>query len=293
MALAITLAAVSAGCAQEEVTTPEPTATEESPQAEASKVTFKLREFAFDVPKSFKGGLVEILMDNSAGKESHEAEMTLLSDGKTVKDLQEHYKNTEAPPEWAKPYGGSGPVLAGKQATYTANLPEGTYALVCHVPSPSDGTAHLEKGMVSEVKVEKGEDGELPESDLTIDGAEKEENGKTTFSFDGIEDLKAGEQTVKMTVTSKQPHFFALTELQEGKTPEDVLKFFSSEGPPSGPPPFGNFPGLAATMLPGQESTRTLDLEPGTYVMFCLIPDTDGTPHAAKGMLQKIEIKEA
>jgi uncharacterized cupredoxin-like copper-binding protein len=50
------------------------------------------------------------------------------------------------------------------------------------------------------------------------------------------------------------------------------------------------FPGAFATFAPGQSATPTLNLTPGTYMIVCFIPDKDGTPHAAKGMVQEFKI---
>ena len=41
--------------------------------------------------------------------------------------------------------------------------------------------------------------------------------------------------------------------------------------------------------MPGGESSATLDLEPGNYVLVCVIPAmTDGQPHFMKGMVKEI-----
>lgn len=286
------LIVLAAGCTQEDPTTSQPGENGESPASEATEVTFKTNEYAFNVPASFAGGLTAILLDNSAGKESHEAEFSRLEEGKTAADVLDHFKANPlaAPPDFAKSAGGTGPVVPGEKATYTSVLEPGTYALLCFVPSP-DGQFHFQKGMVGEVKVSEGEAGALPEADLTIDATEQESDGKRTFSFGGTDELKSGNQVVKVENRGKQDHFFAMPALAEGKTADDVLKFFTSEGPPSGPPPFAGFVGLVGTLPPGGEATRTLNLKPGTYAMFCLIPDTDGTPHAAKGMLKQITIR--
>jgi uncharacterized cupredoxin-like copper-binding protein len=286
------LIVLATGCTQEDPTTPEPTGgADESPQATASEVTFKTTEYAFNVPASFAGGLSAILLDNSAGKESHEAELSRLEEGRTAMDVLNHFKANPlaAPPAFAKSAGGTGPVLPGQKATYTSVLEPGTYALLCFVSSP-DGQFHFQKGMLGEVRVSEGEAGELPEADITIDAREEESEGKRTFSFGGTDDLKSGDQVVKVENKGKQDHFFAMPLLADGKTADDVLKFFTSGGPPSGPPPFADFAGLVGTLPPGGEATRTLNLKPGNYALFCLIPDTDGTPHAAKGMLKQITI---
>lgn len=258
------------------------TGTGSGTEAKASEVTVKTREYSFQLDgTSFKGGLVELTLDNSAGKESHEVDLSRLDDGKTLADVQAAVKAGGPPPAWLHAAGGPGPVSPGESAVYTANLEPGTYVLQCHIPAP-DGQEHAAKGMMSEVKVTEGEAGELPEADLTIAASE--------FKFTGVEGLKKGEQTVKFENTGKQDHHAAILTLAPGKKVADVLAFFSATTPPSGPPPFVGIPGFMSTFAPGAEGVRTQALEPGTYAILCFIPDTDGVPHAAKGMAQEFTI---
>lgn len=259
----------------------EPDAAEES---KASKFTIKTLEYAFQVQAtSFKAGLVELTLDNTGGKESHEVEIARLDQGKTLDD----YKKVDPagpPPDWVEAAGGPGPVLPGKTAVYTANFEAGTYVLECHVPAP-DGKEHASKGMITSVTATAGDEGELPEADATITASE--------FKFSGLEGLKAGEQVVRFENTGTQQHHAAMIALAPGKTAKDALAFFQAAqtgAPPAGPPPFTGFPGFMATFAPGAEATRTLNLTPGNYAIVCFIPDTDGVPHAAKGMAQDFTI---
>jgi hypothetical protein len=65
--------------------------------AEASEVTLKTNEYGYpDLPASFAGGLVEITLDNSAGNEAHEADLTLLTEGKTFEDYQASWASLPA-----------------------------------------------------------------------------------------------------------------------------------------------------------------------------------------------------
>ena len=251
-------------------------------ESKASAVTIKTREYNFQLPgTSFKGGLVELTLDNSAGKESHEVDLSRLDDGKTLADVQAAANTDGPPPAWLHAAGGPGPVSPGETAVYTANLEPGTYVLQCHIPAP-DGEEHSAKGMISEVKVTEGETGDLPEADLTI--------GADEFKFTGVDGLKKGDQTVKFENTGEQQHHAAILTLAPGKKVADVLAFFSATTPPAGPPPFVGIPGFMSTFGPGQEAVRTQSLEPGTYAILCFIPDKDGVPHAAKGMAQEFTI---
>jgi hypothetical protein len=67
-----------------------------------------------------------------------------------------------------------------------------------------------------------------------------------------------------------------------GKTLDDVRAFMQS---PSGPPPFEDAGGMQA-LDAGKTGWLTLDLEPGTYVALCFVPDpASGTAHMDMGMI--------
>jgi uncharacterized cupredoxin-like copper-binding protein len=277
-ALFALLTLVLSGCATEEGAEE----IEEKP-AEASRVSFKTMEYSYDAPAEFKGGLVELELDNSGGKEPHEAELILLEGGKTAADYVRAIEATGPPPSFGVNEGGPGPVDPGRKAVYIANLPAGNYIFICHVPAP-DGNEHFTKGMVGEAKVTEGSEGPLPQADATISFEE--------FRFVGIDGLRAGTQTVKAVNKGRQPHHMVVVTLADGKTAQEALGVLSGQTPPKpGPPPFTGFPGFVATFAPGTEGTRTLELEAGKkYLFACFIPDTDGTPHLAKGMQAELQL---
>lgn len=269
--LAVVLALATVGCSSNKTTT----------TAGPTKVTVKTTEYGFSAPASFKGGLVELTIDNAAGKEHHEAELNRVDAGKTAADVKAALEAGGAPPAWLHSAGGPGPVPPGKSAVYTANLEAGTYVFVCHIPA-RDGKEHYTKGMVGETQVTAGTNGTLPAADATLT--------TTEFKFNGTESLKAGSQTVRVTNAGKQSHHIAIFALAPGKKVADLAAFFGATAP-SGPPPFTGIPGLIAGMSPGLDATRTLDLAAGaTYVFVCFIPDTDGKPHFTKGMVAELTL---
>lgn len=256
--------------------------------SDASKVTVKTREYAFELAStSFAGGLVEVTLDNAAGQESHEIQFTRLDAGKTLADYDAASQQEGPPPEWVHLEGGPGPVSPGTSTVYTGNLAPGTYVLTCDIPGP-DGQPHNQKGMKTTVTVTEGETGELPEADATIGVEESDED--PNFQFTGLDQLTAGEQVVKFENTGEQAHHAAVVALADGKTAADVLAFFSAEEAPAGPPPFSGIPGAFTAFAPGGEGVRVQTLTPGDYAILCFVPDSDGVPHAAKGMAQDFSI---
>lgn len=115
-----------------------------------------------------------------------------------------------------------------------------------------------------------------------------------TFEFPAT--VKAGPQIWKVTNTGKQPHFLGLASAPAGTTFNQLMDYISSA-----------FTGTPATSVLTDEDLRDIysapnissgqsqwiqvNLDPGTYVVACFIPDQDtGAPHALMGMIQVFNV---
>lgn len=110
------------------------------------------------------------------------------------------------------------------------------------------------------------------------------------YSFDGPTTLPAGLTKITLINEGQEPHHIQLVRLDEGHTVEEFGQALSSGALPSwatevGGPNTGT-PGIAP------ETSAYVDLEPGTYVVMCVIPDAEGTPHVAHGMLDGITVED-
>ncbi len=99
------------------------------------------------------------------------------------------------------------------------------------------------------------------------------------FAFDGVpEKVDAGTATFTFENTGTEFHEMGLARLPEGMTLQEALELESIV--PSGillAPPGERAGGL------------TVDLEPGSYVLFCFIENENG-PHAFQGMVAQITV---
>ena len=275
---ALTAAGVLAGCggdAGDEEAATTSTAAEEP--AAPTEVSIVARDYAVDVPATFKGGLATFSYTN-AGKEPHFVAFAKIAPGKTLDDVK---AVITAPPSGTPPTGPppfeevfgvatGDPGVTGKM---TGNVPAGTYALYCAIPSP-DGVPHAAKGMITQVTVTQGAEGALPAAVGTVDAAD--------FALSPAPPVKAGKNVVRLANKGKQLHEINLVELPPGKRVEDVVAWFGQQ---SGPPPARFLTGVA--VRPGSEGTAELDLKGGTnYAFVCAIPDFlgDFKPHVTKGM---------
>jgi uncharacterized cupredoxin-like copper-binding protein len=75
--------------------------------------------------------------------------------------------------------------------------------------------------------------------------------------------------------------------LNEGKTADDFAAALKAGGPP---PKWISMEGGPNPGEIGDTSTTTVALEPGNYVMLCFVPDPDGIPHVAKGMVRPLTV---
>jgi hypothetical protein len=107
----------------------------------------------------------------------------------------------------------------------------------------------------------------------------------TDYDFTFSKPITAGRQTIRFTNNAAQPHEAFIARLAPGKKAADLLAWIAKpEGPPPGTPMGG---------LTGMESGRSLtisqDFEPGTYALYCFVPDAkDGREHIAHGMVKEI-----
>ena len=189
------------------------------------------------------------------------------------------------------PAGGVGQLAPGESASITATFAADTYALVCFVPDVADGVPHFAKGMGALITIEGDEnEAEIPEADLSVTGADAGDG--SSYRFDGVVGVDAGEVTVRFTNASSELHEANLFRLNEGLAFDQFMQLlaaFAEGPPPEGPPPITEVGGLQA-MLPGSSQSATLDLKAGTYVFICFVPNQQGVPHFALGMVQELTV---
>ena len=266
------------------------TSTAEAPSGEIPSVAIVANDYLFvDAPESIAGGLTRIDFKNESVAEDHQAQLLRLNEDVSYSDFDALFDNPETTEAEifalvATAAGGPGTSPGGDNDN-VIDLEEGTYALICFIPSPTDGIPHAFKGMRQELQVTAAPDEqpEAPEVDVTVSLAD--------FEFDAPETLAAGETTFEVTNNGTQAHEMAVFSLDEGITTEDVVAILTEEVELQGPPPFA-FTGQVAVMTPGESGITTLDLEAGTFALLCFVTDPETeTPHFALGMAQDLVVE--
>lgn len=107
------------------------------------------------------------------------------------------------------------------------------------------------------------------------------------FSFDAPADVPAGITTIRLINQGLAMHHVVLMRLANGKTVADLAASMKHPGPL---PTWAVSVGGPNAPVPGGTSEATLLLEPGSYVLLCVIPSADQIPHFAKGMVSPLTV---
>lgn len=115
------------------------------------------------------------------------------------------------------------------------------------------------------------------------------------YAFTLPDSIPAGLTTFVLKDEGHEQHHVFLVTLPDGKTPADLITTIRGGGPPPawGRAPWMRMIGGPNTPVPGGESNATIVLEPGRYVLFCVIPAPDGALHATKGMVHTLIVTPA
>lgn len=253
----------------------------QAPAAEPNLVTVTASDFAFAAPATLPAGLTTVRLVNQ-GKEMHHVQIVRLDEGHTVEELMQAGKQHGPLPAWARFVGGPSVPAPQGFTEATLDLPAGTYALVCFIPS-ADGVPHLMKGMVKPLTVvpaQQPSEARAPEADVRL--------VLRDYAYDITPEITAGRHVIHVENTAVQPHEVVFMRLSPGKTPQDLLAWEQSR---NGPPPA--MPVGGTTLLStGQDNLLQIDFEPGEYALLCFVPDAgDGKPHVAHGMVRQITVR--
>lgn len=111
----------------------------------------------------------------------------------------------------------------------------------------------------------------------------------TDYAFGLPDTLPPGLTTFRLANAGAEVHHAVLVKIAEGKTLADFMA--AAETMPI--PDWMSVPGSPAAIEPNDTSNATTMLTPGQYVLVCMVPSPDGTPHVAKGMSRTFSVAGA
>lgn len=111
------------------------------------------------------------------------------------------------------------------------------------------------------------------------------------YGFTGPAQIAAGVATLQVVNKGREPHHVQLLQLLRGKTVSDFRAAIQVD--PERFPSWIKFVGGPNAVLPGSDAVATMTLAEGEYLLICLIPDKEGVPHVARGMVKPLSVKGA
>jgi hypothetical protein len=250
-------------------------------------ISEKGKAASFKLPKSAKGGLVELSFKND-GKAPHGVQLIQYTGNHTAKDVFKTIgSNSSKTPAWIRGQGGTDVVPGGQSSSATMNLPAGNYVVV---DSASFGGPTSGPPATAELKLSSGSTGDLPSTPATV-AAENPAKDKYKWNISG---LKSGKNDVTFESKGKDAIHLILAVPVKGKAPpvSQIKKDLASNGPP---PKWADFQNAQTSAVLDGGSSQTLSLnfsKPGQYVFFCPLSDRDGgKSHDQEGLLKVTTIK--
>lgn len=256
------------------------------PTKAAITITQAGKSTKYAVPKSIKGGLVELTVTNQAKGPQTAQLVKVEGNHSTAEALKVVNSNSDKTPSWVR---GEGGVTApeGKSAKGTLNLPAGKYIVTgLGGPGASGPPGH------AEFTVAKGKDGDLPSTPSTVEAASTGKD-KYQWKLSGSA-LKVGTNDVTFKSRGKNAiHFIGAFRVTGNPSQAEILKALKTQNGP--PPKFVDQSSFDTTAVldGGLSQTTPLSInKPGKWVLFCPLTDRDGgKPHFEEGLLKTVDVK--
>lgn len=241
-------------------------------------------DYSFEGPSELETGWHRITFRNE-GTEDHHLQFARLNDGVTPEQFFAALQNEgEGAIRLVALTGGVGHIPPGASAAVLVDFTQpGTYVELCFIPN-AEGVPHMALGMTGVVQV-VGEQVDVVEPTADI------EVQMFDFNYSMPATITPGVQTWKVINNGPQPHEMIVMKLNEGASIDDFLAAMATGDIAALP---GRAIGGAQAMTVGYASYVDYDLEAGTYVAFCMVPDpATGQPHIALGMVAPFTVAEA
>lgn len=260
-------------------------------EAEMQALTITASEEGIVVPETVSAGLAEITFENSTEIPFYSI-IGRIDEGVSMDEFMGSLMGVFAgDPEAAPPasFLGSPMALPGETQTAMYNLEAGMYVVLSVAGEQPDMTTFVVEGEMAE--------GVEIEADLVVPFAD--------FVFGLPPEVVAGEQIWQIENRGEQWHEMVFMALPDGATMQDAMMLMMppeaeegeelAEGEEDGPSMDGiSF--LWSPMSTDNSAFTMIDLEPGTYLVICFLPDSDseeGLSHADQGMMQILTVVEA
>lgn len=262
-------------------------------QDEMQSFTIEATEDGIIVPETVDAGWAEITFDNATELPFYSI-IGRLDDDVTVDEFMGSLMGVMSGESADVPLATLlGSPLALPEATEVAmyNLEPGNYVVLSVAGEMPDMATFVVEGEVSDMDIEV-------DADLTVPLVD--------FAFGIPEELEAGEQVWIIENLGEQWHEMAILSVPDGTTLEDAMMMMapeemeedvdaeeSAEVEEEGGIDLSGISFLWSPMSEEGEALVMVDLEPGTYLVTCFLPDTSSeemASHLELGMVQIITV---
>jgi hypothetical protein len=241
-------------------------------------LSIKITDAGVELPASIPAGRYLVTLED-ATDHGIDAFLFRLPDGVTAEMVDAAFASPPevAPDWWLDAILAGGPtVQSGRTGQVIADLIPGNWIVI--------GNGHPTQPFT----VTGDPAAPITVTDPTIDA----EIALQEYAFIGLDNLKAGQQTWKVTNTGAQPHFMELIKVPAGTTAEQIMQLLMADEnatPAPGdvdPSQIEGVGGIGA-LSSGRTGWYVTNLDSGTYVALCFVLDFQAhMPHAMMGMIQ-------
>lgn len=110
------------------------------------------------------------------------------------------------------------------------------------------------------------------------------------FRFEAPSSIAAGTVTFRLKNLGREIHHLWIVQLTGGKTPADFMAATKTWGSALKMPSWAIDIGGPNTAGLQQSADGTVTLAPGTYMLVCWVPSSDGTLHVMRGMVRPLRV---
>jgi len=237
------------------------------------------------LPEGLVSGIVTLTLQNDT-EVPFAPIIARLNDGKTMDDFMTAMQQGPAGVLAVVSLFGGAEAEPDSSVDITYDLPAGEYLLLSFGAGPPD----IKPFTIAESDADPVE---APEADVTAE--------LTEFAFALPETMDAGPQTWEISNIGKQPHELMIFKVEDDANLEDVTAKFmdaimAASSQQAGPPQMPYESAFSwSPMSPDTHAWVEVDLEPGTYVVICFIPDLSSqemVSHFQHGMIKLITVSE-
>lgn len=253
-------------------------------------LTIEAHDFAFRAPRVVRPGRTTIRLINLGPTYHHAVLLRLASPDSAdavIARLRHWSNDPDLPIPGTTSVGGPEGHMPSGDSYVTVNLEPGEYLIACTIPLPG-GAPHAARGMYLRLTVQPWaaanprREPPLAEPDMVIRATDY----SYTLSTDRLE---SGWRTIRFHNAGAVEHIAEVAILKPGKTAASLLEWATNGFHPADAPK--TTIGGSTRLATGRSSDIHIDLQPGRYVVFCMLHIPGGPPHVRLGMVKEFVVK--